>query len=278
MTSHRKSFALSISVLCAGFAFGLSGCADTTKSTLLRSDLTISPPIGPVRLPTTKDGVSFQGNLSLQANQYTSRPLGAPDLNQTFLQPKSLDSSRIDGAIHLTQDQYVVSGEGSVFMGRSFRLFLGLDASTTQSFWAGAGFNAGKEWSFEVDAAMGNLIAKRREEWRIEKGVSGLTTSTRDTLIVRKDSSTFTRFDFIFAKRGGGPVFGYQALDLPITKAPNGDNYSRWLHTFTAGYTKPIGIGTLAGFLQATNTGESWSPSARIQYTFDLGGETSDEI
>jgi hypothetical protein len=266
-----------------GSTIGLAGCGTTTKSTLLRSELTASPPIGPVHLPTTKDGVSFQGNFSLQANQYTSRPMGTPDLNRELPDPNrpieiktNYDSSKIDGAVHLTQDKWVLSGEGSIFLSKHFRLFLGLDGSSSNGFWAGAGFNGGNEWSFEVDAAMGTLIASRKEDWRIETTSGGAVSKTRDTSLNKKDSMTFSRFDFTFAKRSGGPIIGYQALNMPITKAPNGDEYSRWLHTATVGYSKEIGFGKLAAFLQATNTGASWSPSARVQYTLELGGETSD--
>lgn len=272
-------------VIGIGLLVCFTGCGDMTKSTLLRSDLTGTPPIGPVHLPTSKDGVSFQGNVSIHGNQYTDRPLGAPDLNkrlpnlnEPIVITTSLDSSKIDGAVHLTQDQWVVSGEGSVFLSRNFRLFLGLDGSTSHSFWAGAGFNLGGEWSFEVDGSIGSSITTRQELWRIETSTGGMNSQTRDTSFVSSDSATFSRIDFIFAKRSGGPVLAYQMLNLPITKAPNGDEYSRMLHTFTAGYSKSIGFGKLAAFLQTTNTGDSWSPSARVQYTFDLGGdESSDE-
>jgi hypothetical protein len=261
----------------------LLGCNQTTQSTLLRSDLVATPAVGPVHLPARNDGLSFQGNLSMQGNMQTKRELGAPEFDPGFLEIGSAeDSSRIAGPIRLTQDRLVLSGEGSVFLGKHVRLFMGLDGITSNSLWGGIGFSTGgTDWNLEVDASMGSMRSSRSELWRrdIHNDCSSSTassncveSSTKDTSIVRSDTNGFWKADIIIASSNGGPLAAYQALKLPVTRAPNNDRYTEFLHTFTAGYFIPTDLGTLAGFVQATYMGKSWAPSLRLQYTCDLGG------
>lgn len=273
------SLALAASVL-------LSGCANTTKSVLLYSNQNATPPLGPVHLPAVHDGVSFQGNISVQGNAYQDRELATPELDKGFAD-NSYDSSVIAGPIRMKQEQIVVSAEGSVFMSRNFRLFLGIDANSTYALWYGMGVSAGKTWRFEVDGSMGSLVSKRNEKWRLEterycySSNDGTTCAGNrivvDTLIDSRDTADFWKLNFTFTKAKGGPLIAYQLMNFPTIHSPNGKDFSLNLHTFTLGYHKPTDLGTFAAFVQATNLGKSWSPSAKVQYSFNLGGDDEED-
>lgn len=264
----------------------LSGCANTSKSVLLYSNQNVTPPVGPVHLPAVHDGVSFQGNLSVQGNYFQDRNLATPELDKGFAD-NSYDSSVIAGPIRMRQDQVVVSGEGSVFMSRNFRLFLGMDINSTYALWYGMGFSAGNVWRFEVDGSMGSLTSKRDEKWRLETEKScyssGGSTScignkaAIDTMINSRDTADFWKLNFTFTRAKGGALIGYQLMNFPTIHSPNGKDFSLNLHTFTLGYHKPTPLGTFAAFVQATNLGQSWSPSAKVQYSFNLGGDDDED-
>lgn len=254
----------------------LGGCADTTRATLLRSELSATPPLGTVRLPARHDGISFQGSASLGLAATTTANLGiVKESNALTLASPTKDSSFIGSGVQLRQDQVVLSGEASVFFSRFSRLFLG--ASQGNAYWVGAGGAAGKEWMAEGDISIGRIETRRREVWNLETtdytSSSYGTTKVRDTLVARSDTSMFWRFDLSFARRKGGPVIAYQFLRMTATTSPTDVEYASSIHTTTVGWFEPLKAGTLAAFASLTSLGESWSPMARIQYTLDLGGK-----
>lgn len=284
MTTARL---LSLSVLPAlALPLFLQGCATSTKSTLLSSRQEVSLPIGPVHLPARYDGISFQGEASLQVNPYLQRSMAKPEEDNGLLSSNGWDSAGISGPLSLHQERVVFSGEGSVFLSRNFRLFVGMDATQSQSLWFGAGFSAGEKWRMEFDASMGSLYSDRQEVWRIQTSEYCYSTGSVhcvdsrrvvDSFYRREDTASFWKLNFTFAKAKGGPVVAYQLMDFPATRSPSGTEFSLKLHTFTIGYFKPTSLGTFAAFAQATNLGKSWSPSARIQYNFELGGNDDEE-
>lgn len=265
----------------------LSGCANSSKNVLLYSNQKVTPPVGPVHLPAVHDGVSFQGNISLQGNAYQDRDLATPELDKGLTQNNVYDSAMIAGPIRMKQEQIVVSAEGSVFMSRNFRLFLGVDANSSYAFWYGMGFSAGETWRLEVDGSLGSVVSKRNEKWRLEtEGTcysSGGSTScignksAIDTVIDSRDTGDLWKLNFTFTRQKGGPLIAYQLMNFPTIHSPNGKDFSLYLHTFTFGYHKPTPFGTFAAFVQATNLGQSWSPSAKVQYSFNLGGNDDED-
>lgn len=264
----------------------LSGCASTSNSVLLYSNQKVTPPLGPVHLPAAHDGVSFQGNLSVQGNYFKNRELATPELDEGLFN-NSYDTSKIAGPIRIQQDDLVVSGEGSVFLSRNFRLFLGMDANSTFAYWYGMGFSAGDKWRFEVDGSMGSLYSRRDERWLIETSEYCYSSTNytscldnkkaTDTLIHSTDTADFWKLNFTFTRPKGGALIGYQLMSFPTIHSPNGKDFSLNLHTFTLGYQKPTPLGTFGAFAQLTNLGRSWSPSAKIQYSFNLGGDDEED-
>lgn len=288
MTDMKLKHPIGLPVSLALFASILfSGCANSSKSVLLYSNQNVTPPVGPVHLPAVHDGLSFQGNISVQGNYFQDRDLATPKLDEKLVIENNYDTSAIAGPIRMKQDQIVVSGEGSVFMSRNFRLFLGLDANSTYAMWYGMGFSAGETWRFEVDGSMGSLVSKRSEKWRLEtekycySSNDGTTCAGNrvvvDTLINGRDTADFWKLNFTFTRKKGGALIAYQLMNFPTIHSPNGKDFSLNLHTFTLGYHKPTPVGTFGAFVQATNLGKSWSPSARVQYSFNLGGEDEED-
>lgn len=254
----------------------LAGCADTTRATLLRSELSATPPIGTVRLPARHDGISFQGSASLGLAATTTANLGAVEKSNTVLS-SSLDSSVIGSGIQMRQDQVVVSGEASIFLSRFSRLLIGTSQGT--AFWVGTGGAAGKEWMAEGDISIGQMRTRRREVWNLETtdytSANYGSTLVRDTLVARSDTTMFWRLDLNFARRKGGPVIAYQFLRMPVTTSPTttGIEYTSSIHTTTVGWFEPLKGGTVSAFASLTSLGKTWSPMARVQYTMDLGGK-----
>lgn len=257
-----------------GLSLLLGGCADITRATLTRSELSATPPLGTVRLPARHDGISFQGSASLGLVATTTANLGAVEESATLLS-SSLDSSFIGNGVQLRQDQVVFSGEGSIFFSRFSRLFLG--TSQGNAFWIGTGGAAGKEWMAEGDISIGQIETRRREVWKLEttdySSSSFGTTKVRDTLVARRDTSLFWRFDLSFARRKGGPVIGYQFLRMAATTSPTDVEYASSIHTTTVGWFERTKAGTFGAFASLTSLGKTWSPMARMQYTLDLGGK-----
>lgn len=273
MRASSRSCALASLALLSGL---LGGCADITRATLLRSELSATPPLGTVRLPARHDGISFQGSASLGLAATTTADLGAVEKSNTLLS-SSLDSSFIGSGVQMRQDQVVFSGEASIFLSRFSRLCLG--TSQGNAFWVGAGGAAGKEWMAEGDISIGRIDTRRREVWRLEttdltSGSTSLGSKTvHDTLIVRRDTSMFWRLDLSFARRKGGPVIAYQYLRMPATTSPTDVEYTASIHTTTVGWFEPTRAGTVSAFASLTSLGKTWSPMARLQYTMDLGGK-----
>ncbi|MEN9353151.1 MAG: hypothetical protein RL318_476 [Fibrobacterota bacterium] len=272
-SKHFPTVALPVSIVFLGHL--LVGCGSTTKASLMESRLEGTPPMGTVRLPAQKKGVSFQMAGSLQINGKSKVAVGMPDQSEDIeLTPSwsGSDSSRVAGGITLLQDQVVVSGEASVFLSPYIRVLVGADHNTSR--WAGLGFCVGDPWTVEMGISGGATIVRRDEVWQIETKEFGSDKQVRDTSIVRTDTSGFGRFDITVTNRKGGILVGYQMLSFPITTAPNnGDEYDRQFHTITLGWQQPVGWGAAGAFVHGTWTGKAWSPGARFQYTLDLGGD-----
>lgn len=268
-------------LLALAMAVLLNGCGPTASTrTLLASSQDLTVPTGPVHLPSIKDGYGFQGILTLDANQHRWHELGKPD-KDVDLAGQNIDTVIFGSPLYVRLPLVSASGEASVILGGLVRLSAGMDFDERSTWWLGTGyFTTGPNWYLELGGAIGKLGARRHELWSEtweEESRCGPDTcfwiSTPESTVVDFDgNSMFWKLEAEVAHMKSGILAGYQLIDLPVTKAPYDGAFSLLTHTFTLGWFKPTRIGTLSLFAQTTWLGKSWSPSARVQYSFVLGG------
>lgn len=283
MTAPRTRPILHAPLLALPVAVVLGACAPMpTKTTLLASSLDLTVPTGPVHLPSIKDGYGVQGFVTLSANQHRWRKLGRPD--EDFDLGAGYDTAVIEGPIFARLPVMVASGEASLLIGGLFRMSVGADFTQRETAWFGMGFfSTGKNWHTDLGAAIGKIGLRRHEVWRQEtideqcdQDSCDWKTNTEDIVVVSTGGSPmFWKVGIDVAHVKTGILAGYQLIDLPVTESPNGNGFSLLTHTFTLGCFKPTRLGTFSLFAQTTNLGETWSPSAKLQYSVIIGGEKS---
>lgn len=271
---------LSSCLFAFAFVAFLNGCGPTaSRQSLLASSQDLTVPTGPVHLPSIKDGYGIQGILTVNANQHRWRVLGQPE-KDIDLTGMNIDTVDFDSPLYVRLPLIGGSGEASLLLGGLVRLSMGMDFDERQTYWLGTGyFTTGPNWYLELGGAIGQLGARRHELWRDEWSLERCGpdscywgSEAESTVVDFNGKSLFWKLEAEVAHMKSGFLAGYQLIDLPVTEAPYDSKFSLLTHTFTLGWFKPTPIGTFSAFGQTTYLGETWSPSARAQYSFVIGG------
>lgn len=273
----------------------LQACITTTfHDTMLKSQSRAPLPLGAIHVPPRDSGILLQGSLQVSQGFKTSANV-TPYLEKPLIKQESQTSS-LEGTSNLQLPAQQFAAQGSLFLSDHVRLGLFVDGTPSQhALWGELGLRFGHELSIETFVGAGTVPVQSTAEWiststskgcdssLLSLGMGGGSTwhciddTAHQFLQTSKDQDELMlRAGFHLGLRKGGPWIEAQAGAFTLLPtSPMAD--AKWgasILSASVGWAQPTDYGTATVALRAVGIGDTFVPSASVQWTGEikLGG------
>jgi len=260
----------------------LAACI-TSQDQLLRSNTTMTLPLGAIHVPPRDSGIVLQGSVAIQASPGGSERVKLVPRNEFLTVHTADQTSNLQGPSSLTTSPVQVAAEGSIFLSEHLRLGGGIDASAKGAApWGEVGLRFGKRVSVETFVAAGATRVRNSTLWNIREvndnagswGGGGDDSIVTETPVEQEGTSwqDFVRLGIHVAARDGGPFAEFQVLSTGLLEPSPKARYL-WgssMQMFGAGWSQPTDYGTGTAYVRTLFTGETVIPSLGVQWTGEL--------
>lgn len=260
----------------------LSACI-TSQDQLLRSNTTMTLPLGAIHVPPRDSGIVLQGSLAIQASPGGTETVKLMPRNEFLAVHTSAQTSNLRGLSSVTTSPVQIAAEGAVFLSEHLRLGGGIDASAKGAApWGEVGLRFGKVVSVETFVAAGASRVRNNTLWNVREvnDNAGSWGGTADDSVVTETPveqtgtswQDFVRAGLHVAARNGGPFAEFQVLSTGLLDPSPKARYL-WgssMQLLGAGWSQPTAYGTGTAYVRALNTGKTVIPSLGVQWTGEL--------
>jgi len=260
----------------------LSACI-TSQDQLLRSNTTMSLPLGAIHVPPRDSGIVLQGSVAIQASPGGTERVKLTERNGLLPVHTSDQTSDLRGPSSVTTSPLQIAAEGSIFLSEHLRLGAGLDASSKgTASWGELGLRFGKDLSVETFVAAGASRVRNSTLWNVRVvddhsgswNEAGDDSTVTETPMEQNGTSwqDFVRAGVHVTARDGGPFAEYQVLNTGLLDhSPRaGFLWGSTMHLLGTGWSQPTGYGTGTVYVRALYTGKAVIPSLGLQWTGEL--------